>query len=268
MKNLITAVVFATSIVPFAASADQVHLTNGETLDGVARRVGDEVVITLDIGEVRLPANDVASIDRTPSALAELERRYVALDPNDTKGLYRLGLLAEKARLTSRARAIFRRVLEVDTNHKGARAALGYRRVGDRWLTEEEELTAKGFVHREGVWVSREVAGEMDRAQAAQRAERRDAEASARIAKLEKEVAAARREAAEAKSASGRQPYTTSVWPWPYVVYRAPACVPGQTCPISSRARQKKRRHPRRAQTVRLIRGRANVLGLPVTPRR
>ncbi len=69
--------VFAAGLLAGAAVADDVHLKNGETFEGViAEQVGESVRIRLEFGEIKLAASSVDRIERSESPLSGyLERR-------------------------------------------------------------------------------------------------------------------------------------------------------------------------------------------------
>ena len=52
-------------------------------------------------------------------------------------------------------------VIGLNTNHEGARRMLGYRKLNNEWLTEEEYMIAKGFVKYQDKWVPKELAVEL-----------------------------------------------------------------------------------------------------------
>ncbi len=65
---------------------------------------------------------------------------------------YRAALEAEARGASDDARREFERVLELDPEHLAARRALGYERVGDRWLRGDEARIARGLVLYDGQW--------------------------------------------------------------------------------------------------------------------
>ncbi|MHC4859795.1 MAG: hypothetical protein ACYTDY_06855, partial [Planctomycetota bacterium] len=79
--------------------------------------------------------------------------RAKALSPDDTTGHYQLGLWCVKKGLTNEAHLEFERVIALEPDHAGARRELGYARHGDRWLSRDEAMRAKGLVLHEGRWL-------------------------------------------------------------------------------------------------------------------
>ncbi len=101
--------------------------------------------------------------------LGELGSRRGKVAAGDTEGLYRVGRWADGVGLRREASRIFKDVLKLDEDHKGARAALGYVRHGGDWVKEsdldkiraKEELArykALGWVKYKGDWMPKEQA--------------------------------------------------------------------------------------------------------------
>lgn len=197
--------------------ADSVVLKDGDRLEGIVTEKGDEVEIRMDLGTVSFAKSDVASIERGATLLSELEARAKKLKREDVEGHYRLGLEAEQRGLGSLARSLFREALEQSPEHKGARAALGYRLHEGRWLTEDEFMSSQGYLKRQGQWVTAEAARAIDDAEAKRRAvweaERRRETDEKKIAALEKQVAEARAEAARAEERARAKPLYPSYVP-------------------------------------------------------
>jgi hypothetical protein len=81
------------------------------------------------------------------------EGKLAALSADDVPGHYLLGLWCRKEGLSAEAESTFERVVALSPDHEGARRELGYVRHGDRWLTRDEAMSAKGLVLHEGVWM-------------------------------------------------------------------------------------------------------------------
>lgn len=201
MRSTAAAVLLATLCVS-PAWADVVVLKDGERVEGIVEERGGEVVVRLDFGSITFERSEIARVEKGQTALGDFERRRAALAPRDAEGRYRLGLEAEKQGLDALARALHREVLELSVDHKGARAALGYRRHEGAWLTEDEYMLGQGYVRQGGAWITREAAAALAQAEEARRAREAEQQArlasEARIQRLEAEVAAARQEAATA----------------------------------------------------------------------
>jgi hypothetical protein len=143
------------------AAADEVRLTNGNTIEGHARKVGDEVVVETPAGELRLRAAEVREIvpgktrhDRYLEKRAALEKGAKKDDPDAHVAL---GDWCREQDLDGQARRHWRRAVELDEDHRGAHGRLGHVRHEGKWLTEAEYHEARGFVKVDGEWVHRDV---------------------------------------------------------------------------------------------------------------
>lgn len=213
-------------LIAAPAYADFVTLKDGERIEGVVTEEGDQVVVRLDFGTITIEKAEVSSIEKAPSLLGDFEARRAKIGSRDVDGLYRLGLEAEKSGLSAQARGLFREVIELSPDHKGARAALGYRQHEGQWMTEEEFMTSRGYVRYNGHWVTADAAQALEAAEIAKRQARaaeRAAEDQQRLARLEREVADARATAEAARAeASEAVTATYGLSPWYFVpVYGA-----------------------------------------------
>jgi hypothetical protein len=86
-----------------------------------------------------------------PSAL---EARLAKLDEMGAADAYKLGLELAAAGNEEGARRAYERVLATEPEHRAARRALGYDKVGDRWLKGDELFRARGFIHHGGRWMT------------------------------------------------------------------------------------------------------------------
>lgn len=136
------------------ASADEVHLRNGNRLVGLARIEGDRVVIELKIGTVSVPRSEVDRIE--PGRCIQhdyFERLAGAESSGRAETFFALAEWAKAEGLTRYVGGLCERVLAIEPDHAGARRALGYVRHEGRWLTPVEHLKARGYVEFRGRWV-------------------------------------------------------------------------------------------------------------------
>lgn len=115
-----------------------------------------------------LPGAEVASLARADDATA-----------------YRLALEWAALGRAEAAQRAYERVIAVAPDHPAARRALGFERVGGRWLAGDDLRRAKGFVQVGGRWVLAEEAPDLALAR------RRKAEAALRSTRSEVRTAAA-----------------------------------------------------------------------------
>lgn len=122
------------------APADTVTLTDGRVLTGQVSEEPGLVVIETAYGTVSIPSQQVLSIEHRPTAQSELADRISQVRPNDPAGLYALGVWASEQGLAAEAEQLWRQVIQIDHDHADARRALGYVRLGRRWLDFELAL--------------------------------------------------------------------------------------------------------------------------------
>ncbi len=76
--------------------------------------------------------------------------------------LFKRGLEAREKGDEARARDLFQKAIASDSEHAGARRALGQVRHADRWVELKEAMRIKGLVQRDGQWILREEAEILD----------------------------------------------------------------------------------------------------------
>jgi hypothetical protein len=181
------------------AAADEVTLKNGSKLEGVVREEADRVTVEVPGGSVTVGRDQVKSIDRPSERLSsEYDRRLQGLNGEGGSGVYDLALWARQQGMEARAQAMFRRTLEIDPDHEGARKALGYRAYKGVWLTEEQYMTAAlGLVEYQGKWLPAETVVVLRRAdhefQLAQLKETVEAQKIQRQAEIDRQRASTER---------------------------------------------------------------------------
>jgi hypothetical protein len=146
------------------ALADEILLESGGKLVGKARRVGDEVVVTMPSGEARLKASEVRSITPGRTVFDDHADRVAALDAKDAAAHVALGDWCREKGLGADARKHWRDALALDADQADARARLGFVRYEDKWLTPDEYRKARGFVKVGEEWVPEDEARRRDAA--------------------------------------------------------------------------------------------------------
>jgi len=181
-------------VLALPATADVVHLKNGNAFEGVVSEVtADEVAIRLEFGEMRLSRSSVSRIDRTASPLGDFLEAWDLLESRPDAGAVDWLTLGRRARMLemgSLALQAARRAAALDPDVEGLErlfADLGYVRDESlrRWVPYEDLMHRRGFVLERGQWVSREVLAARTRAAEAEARERR---AEAREARLDQVV--------------------------------------------------------------------------------
>lgn len=151
-------------LLTLPASADTVYLSNGKTFEGVvATDLGDSVRITIEAGEITLPASQVLRIEREATPLTGYRERRAALDPVDPAAAPEWLALARWAHgqgLTGSARAAALTAGRLDPDLDGLAPLLrehGYVQDPETgtWVRQAEYQRSRGLVLEDGEWVSR-----------------------------------------------------------------------------------------------------------------
>ena len=91
-----------------------------------------------------------------PTAKELLATKEAALENGSAHELAQLARWCEENRLTKDRDRLYWRVLELDRHHRGARDALGFKKLGALWLTEADWHHHHGRVKWNGEWISQE----------------------------------------------------------------------------------------------------------------
>jgi len=104
-------------------------------------------------GQITLAADQVKR--RVSQSPVELEYERIRPDyPDTVKGQWAMAEWCRERFLASQREVHLRRVIELDPDHRAARAALGYGRLGGQWRTQEELMKSRGYVRYRGTWKS------------------------------------------------------------------------------------------------------------------
>lgn len=135
----------------FASShADTVEISGGGHLDGRVKRTPDYVIVQVDDEiQVALPASRVRSVVMSDD-LADY-RRNAAKAGDDAELHYQLAIWCVTGNnVPGRAdyykRFHMRRAIELDPEHAKARGSLGYKKVGNRWVTRTDLMHDRGMI--------------------------------------------------------------------------------------------------------------------------
>jgi hypothetical protein len=190
MRSLIPLFAAFAILVP-AAFADEVTLTNGNTLKGIL--VTDpappkgKLVLEVGSGTVVLDEKDVLSTSKGRSELHEYrERREKIEDSKNPEDYYDLACWAREHKCFRYIRGLCEKVFELDPEHEGAHRLLGHEKIGGKWLTRDEAMRAKGFILYEGRWLT-PVEKEMIEAERLRKRELAEARSAERKRKREEE---------------------------------------------------------------------------------
>ncbi len=142
------------------AAADVVTTKEGLVLEGAVSKDKDgTVTVTTSGGAVRLSAADVVSVVAGEGPRAAAEKARQALSKTDATGHFRLALSFDAQGMPDLAKEEYAAVLAAEPDHPAARRALGYEKVGDRWVPVAEARRQAGLVLYGGKWL---LAAEVD----------------------------------------------------------------------------------------------------------
>jgi len=220
------------------AAADDVHLTNGNVFEDVVARVeGEQVVVQMRGGALRLPASRVARIDRRESASTEYLERRQAIAADRGAGAadwLTLALWARDRGLDGSVREAARKAATLEPDLAGLpplMQALGYVRdeAGDPWLLPDELMARRGYVRYRDSWITAGERAELLRAEATRAQRAREEQRDAIRDRALEHLAAATRAQAEAARAREERERTVAlpiVYSIPYWIVPIPVPVP------------------------------------------
>jgi len=137
MKYLATALL--TLGLSSAALADDVLLTNGRTLVGIAHNEPNRVLVETRLGDIGIPHSDVKEIVPGKTSMHEYQERLAALGPKPSAAdVFALALWAQDQGLVRYVNPLLQRTIELDPNHAEARSLLDYVRYEGRWIRSRE----------------------------------------------------------------------------------------------------------------------------------
>ena len=191
------------------AFADEVFLKGGAKFTGRIESQTDTMV-TINIGDgvIGVAMARVEKIVKGKSPLDEYEERARALGLQDLNGWRGLGAWASQQGLSAQARDAYAKVMAIAPDDPEARQALGYVKVGDQWMTEEQSYAARGYVKVGGEWMTPAAAQQAQAAEASEQA-RQEAERRANLAEADKVLAEQRAAKAEERAREAEE-----VDPW------------------------------------------------------
>ena len=193
MRSITT--ILCAALLAVQAQADVLHMADGTVRQGrIVSADEKEVVVDFGVGSMsivtRIPREQIARIEKKASPQETLMSGYVArrarAERGGADGWVALGVWCQQQRvLKTKALEAFRQAVLLDPNHKRARAALGYVKLDDRWMTPQQAMAvlAPGFGD-----VSEFKARQVAAARDAEVARAEALEAQAKLKKLEAQV--------------------------------------------------------------------------------
>ncbi len=148
--------------------ADVYYLKDGGKIEGKGEDLGDRIRIHVPLGAVTVLKSEILRVVRKKSIL-DLYQDELVQAARTADGRYQLALWCESAGLHRQVRKHLREVLAIDPNHSEARKRLGYRSVGNRWMTDDEWHEWKGDIRFRGSWMPPETVAAILQAEALQK---------------------------------------------------------------------------------------------------
>ena len=148
------------------ARADVLVLKDGRRIEGkILARTSTEVRIQTPFAELVFPRAEIEEIIEQKTREELYAEKLAACTSADD--FHALGLWCAESRMRRQARQAFERAVELDPDHAGARAELGFVRYAGEWMTPEERdlrqredhaarMRAEGLVQHGERWVTPE----------------------------------------------------------------------------------------------------------------
>lgn len=136
--------------------ADVVRLQNGGKLRGTLEAAvkGQPYRLrTLNGTVVIVDPEQIQSVERRPLIVEQYELR-AELTPDTVDAQWELAEWCREHRLNEQRRAHLERVVQIDTDHAAARAALDHVRRNGQWTSREEMMRLRGYVKYKGKYVT------------------------------------------------------------------------------------------------------------------
>lgn len=143
-------------VVP--VSADLIKLKSGGELRGTIQSPKDSklsapyVIKTLTGAVVEIARDEVESVAKRRLLIEEYEVRAQETD-DSIDAQWELAEWCRTKGLTQERRTHLERIIELDANHERAHRGLGHVYEQGRWTTQDEIMTARGYVKHKGRWV-------------------------------------------------------------------------------------------------------------------
>jgi hypothetical protein len=140
------------------AMADVIELSGGGQLEGkiLPNDESNRLTSTIELasgGRVTVSRSQITKID--PVSDVEAEYNKVARSSPDTvESHWKLAEFCRQQKLVDHRRQHLERILELDPNHKEARAALGFRQKNGQWMNRDDEMASRGMVLYQGQWMA------------------------------------------------------------------------------------------------------------------
>lgn len=171
--GLVLCVAALATLAAPSLSADVLLLKNGGRVEGEVLNPDesprkDYLVKLASGGQIRLAADQVR--EHIADTLARKKYRlHLTKMPPTARGHWILGEWCGENGLPDERQFHLQEAIRLEPDHEEARRALGFSRLGDAWVTQEDYMRQRGYVQHEGRWrLPQEVELEVARAQQGQ----------------------------------------------------------------------------------------------------
>jgi len=140
MKYILIA--YLTAAFCVVATADEVRLTNGRTIVGIARHEEpNRVVVESRFGDLRFPADEVQAIEPGRTDIHDYKERLDALNSGcpTAADVFTLAQWARERGLVRYVNPLLAQTIELDPDHAEARQLLGYVQFECNWIPKSQK---------------------------------------------------------------------------------------------------------------------------------
>jgi len=123
-----------------AAAGDRLILLDGRAFEGTVTVEGQTVRVEMAYGTLQFERGEVERIEFKDTPETQLARRLSQTALDDPQAVFDTAAWAQANGLAERANELYELVLKLDADHPGARRALGFVRLDDRWLLWDPAL--------------------------------------------------------------------------------------------------------------------------------
>ena len=138
------------------AAADIVVLNNDGRVKGTLVNPNESprknYIVKTDAGEITLDKSQVKEvITQSPDELQYEKIRFTVADTVEEQ--WKLAEWCREKGLSQQRTAHLERVIDLDPDHKQARAALGFSQIDGRWIRREDAMKERGYVRYKSRWM-------------------------------------------------------------------------------------------------------------------
>lgn len=129
-------IAYLTACASVVALADEVQLTSGRTLVGIAHEESDRWMVETRHGDLRVPKSEVRAVVPGTTPMHEYQERLKALDTGcpTADQMVEFALWAQDQGLIRYVNPLLNRAIEIDPDHRQARQLLGYVQHQGKWM--------------------------------------------------------------------------------------------------------------------------------------